>query len=139
MREKKLKKTDCLFRVWLAVTAALCICFSLNRSLSTGSGAGRSFGILLFILLDILFLLVYATENVYWISGISFEQAQKAGRTRRRNYAAKYLLVFLIMTALYLVYCFAPQSFWSHTAIRDSLAAGGAICAAALLTTGITL
>ena len=35
----------------------------------------------------VLAFMIYKTENIYWYTGVSFEEAQKAGSERRKKYA----------------------------------------------------
>lgn len=64
-------------------------------------------------LLDILILLymIYKTENVYWYSGIDYEDAVAAGSERRKLYAKKHVTSFLFLTILFVVYSLLAQFF----------------------------
>ena len=64
-------------------------------------------------LLDILILLymIYKTENVYWYSGIDYEDAVSAGSERRKLYAKKHVTSFLFLTVLFVVYSLLAQFF----------------------------
>lgn len=57
--------------------------------------------------LVILMLIIYLTERIYWLTGISFQQAQAAGRQKRKRLAYEQLMRFLYLLAIYLLWAFA--------------------------------
>lgn len=59
--------------------------------------------------IEVLMILIYKTEKVFWINGISFEEAVAAGSDRRRAYARRYVKLFGIMTAASFLYSFIAQ------------------------------
>lgn len=128
-----------LFFAWLFLFAALMVVYSLFPDKIPIRGVGKAAGIIIFAMLDLLYILIYVTQSVYWVSGVSYEDAAKAGASARKRYAMRYLLVFLGMTAAYLIYCFGLNAVWRASTIRDSMAAAVMICVAALGTMHIKL
>lgn len=59
--------------------------------------------------IEALMLLIYKTERVFWINGISFEEAVKAGSGRRRALAFKYVKFFGMFAAGFLLYSVIAQ------------------------------
>lgn len=62
-------------------------------------------------LLDILILLyiIYKTENIYWFSGVNYEDVVLVGSERRKIYAKKHVDRFMFFTVLYVVYTMLAQ------------------------------
>ena len=52
------------------------------------------------ISLDLLLLMIYRNEKVFWFTGITYEQALAAGSARRKSYAAFHLRAMGILTAV---------------------------------------
>lgn len=63
-----------------------------------------------------LSLMVYRTGYVYWINGISYEEALEAGEERRKQYAWNHVSIFSKFALFYLLYtmlaCFFHWSIW---------------------------
>ncbi len=133
MERQYQKKSYALFRVWLAAFAAAMIFFVLRREIFPLIGSGKNAGILSLVFLDLLFVLILATQSVYWIGGITFEEAAGADAGARRRFALRHLAVFLAATAVFLVYCFGMKNILQPDHTRDSLVAGGTVCAAAVI------
>ena len=57
----------------------------------------------------ILMFMIYKTEKVFWINGVSYEDAVEAGSERRRTYAMRYLKRFGIFAAGIFLYSFIAQ------------------------------
>ena len=57
----------------------------------------------------ILMFMIYKTEKVFWINGVSYEDAVEAGSERRRAYAMRYLKRFGIFAAGIFLYSFIAQ------------------------------
>lgn len=78
----------------------------------------------------LLMLLIWKTEKVFWINGISFEEAVTAGSGRRRAFAWKHVKLFGVVAILYLLFSLIAQllhfSFWIDIAVimMGCLAAG---------------
>ncbi|MGN0514899.1 MAG: hypothetical protein ACI4GD_11525 [Lachnospiraceae bacterium] len=48
--------------------------------------------------------LIYKNEKIYWYTGLSYEDAKKAGSEQRKEYAMKHFKRFGIFAGIYLVY-----------------------------------
>ncbi|MGN0328852.1 MAG: hypothetical protein ACI4D4_07705 [Lachnospira sp.] len=97
-----MKKSYVLFVVWLVLLCVLEVGLSiLPFSIGTMMRLelnGCS------IAIAILTLIIYLTQNVYWYTGISFEEAVTAGRERRCLYALKHLIRFGVFALAFLLY-----------------------------------
>lgn len=127
-----------LFYIWLSFFASAAVFYCTNPTCIPYLNAGKTLGTGIFIMLDLLFGLIFVTRCVYWISGITYEQAKKAGTCARRRYAGLHLLVYAAATVLYLVYGFGGVIRLGGV-MQDSLAAGGLVCAAVLCAKKIPL
>ena len=133
------KKSYKLFIAWMAFfTMALYVC-AVNEVNFFGLGMVRTNCIVLYVLLDLLMLLIYAMQSIYWINGMTYEQAAAASADERRRYAFRHLRIFLAATVLYIGYCCIPASVLFLGGIGDSIVAGGILCAAAIWTIPIHL
>lgn len=47
--------------------------------------------------------IIYKTENIYWFTGIIYEDAKNAGSVRRKQYALKHLKIFGKFTVIYML------------------------------------
>jgi hypothetical protein len=130
------KQSYRLFFAWMIGYVILLMAYPLS-GWNAPIGDGKVVGILTLAALDILFLLMWATQRIYWISGITYEAAEKAGPQARKAYARRHLTVFLVVTVLYLIYSFALPV--NTTVIWDSLIAGALVCVAVLATMRIHL
>lgn len=76
----------------------------------------RLIGNICTISLAVLAFVIYKTEYVYWYTGISFEEALKAGSERRKKYAWKHLVRFgsfaLIILGISVVSRFLHLNCW---------------------------
>lgn len=133
MAQEYKKESYGLFRAWLLLLAALAAVFSLFPGRFSPFGGARTIGIMVMCMLDLLFVLIVLTQSVYWLDGVSYEQAARAGASARRRYALWHLLIFLLATVLYLTYCFWPQAIWNTSSLNDSMTSGVLIAAAAAL------
>jgi hypothetical protein len=130
------KKSYQLFFVWMLGYVIVLMAYALS-GWNAPVGDGKVVGILTLAALDLLFLLIWATQRIYWISQVTYEAAEKAGPQARKRYALRHLAVFLVATVLYLIYCFAVPV--KTTVIWDSLIAGALVCVAVLATMRIHL
>ncbi len=140
MKKDHLKKSYKLFWAWTALFCIGLTVLSLQEPQPSYFGQMKTIGLVICLLLDLLFVLIYVTESVYWINGVTYEQAVQAGSQARRRYALRHLLCFLGATAVYILYCFLDKYYlhWGND-IRNALVAGGAVCIAALLTIPVKL
>lgn len=154
MEKQDTKQSEALFVIWRLVFAALLIYGTVCRPSVAGIGAIRTAGLWMCGMLDLLLLAVWVTGRVDWIVGSTAAEkpnrrqasgtAGAAGRYRtsdtdavselrtKRRLALRCLVCFLAATAVYAWYCFWLAPRMMPGAIRDSLTAGGVICAAAL-------
>lgn len=144
MRENSQKKpydtaSYVLFDIWLLLLGILLLPGSFGMLRLAGQGPVRSFGIVLYGMLDILFMIIYATKNVYWMNKITYEQAQKVSAKERRRYARRQLFIFLACTILYFIYCFVPGIFQTYSTVQDSFVMSGILCMAVLAASRIRL
>ena len=56
------------------------------------------------IMMNILMLIIEKTDSVYWINGVTFEVAEKAGYEKRMEFANAHLKTFTRFTVFYLVF-----------------------------------
>ena len=56
-----------------------------------------------------MMLMIYISEQVYWINGVTYEQAVEAGSGRRKLFARRHLVRFGICTAIYLLFAIVGQ------------------------------
>ena len=49
--------------------------------------------------------IMYKNEKVYWINGVSYEQAKDAGSERRKAFALAYLKIFGKFSAGFVLFC----------------------------------
>lgn len=134
------KKTYALFWAWLALLVAVIVFYMYGgRGYFPLIGAGKNLGIVVLLFLDLLFVIILATQNVYWISGVSYEAAAEAGEQARRRFALWHLLIFAVATILFLIYCFGMKGILLPDQTRDALVAGGAVCAAVVASSRVRL
>ncbi len=134
------KKTYTLFWVWLALLVAVCLFYMYGgRQYFPMIGAGKNLGIIVLVFLDLFFAMIMATQSVYWISGVTYEAAAEAGASARRRFALWHLVIFLVATILFLVYCFGIKGILMPDRTRDALVAGGMVCAAVVASSRVRL
>lgn len=141
LQEEKngLKKSYKLFWIWLALFAAILTVYSCFPRHFGNLSPGKTVGLLACGALDLLFLLIYVTGNVYWTGRVSYEEAALAGRRERKRYALCHLALFLGVTLLFILYCFWLPGYWYTSSTGDSMAAGAAVCMGALASGRIKL
>ncbi len=61
--------------------------------------------ILLNVALIFLFYIMYKTERIYWINGMSYEKAKSMTSEQRKKYALEHLKLFFKGTIISFVYC----------------------------------
>ena len=57
----------------------------------------------------LLMLMIYISEKVYWINGVTYEEAVEAGSARRKTFALRHLVHFGVFSAPYLVFTIVAQ------------------------------
>ena len=140
MNTRYQKKSYTLFRLWLLLLTAVILFYMYGgRAYFPMIGAGKNLGVIVLVFLDLLFVMILATQSVYWISGVTYEEAEEAGVSARRRFALRHLLIFLAATVLFLIYCFGMKGVFMPDQTRDALAAGGAVCVAAAASSRLRL
>lgn len=56
------------------------------------------------IMITLLTFIIYKTQNIYWFNGIEYEEALKAGESRRKAYAFKHFKYFSVLSIIVLVF-----------------------------------
>lgn len=133
----ELKKSYKGFVIWMIGYAALLLGLSF---LPTDDGAliVRLLMNMTAIAMAILTYTIYRTEQVYWYSGLSYEEAVQAGSERRKEYARKHFARFANFAGLYLAYTLISYLLNWHFMV-DVAVAGLGIIAVALSTIRIKL
>lgn len=62
---------------------------------------------IMIIEVDMLALVIYKTEKIYWYSGLSYEDAKKASPEQRKKYALAHVQRFSIAVGGYFIYSVA--------------------------------
>lgn len=57
------------------------------------------------IALLVLFYIMYKTESIYWINGMSYNNAKSMSSEKRKKYAWEHLIMFLQGSIISLIYC----------------------------------
>lgn len=127
MAGKSRKWTDVFFVLWLIFAAVVIVFLSVRTLPVTVFGKSKDFGLACLGLLDILGILMILTGRSDW-AGMSGKK--KRGRAE----AFWFLVLFLLGTAVYVVYCIADSRyfFWGND-IRNALVSGGIICSSFFL------
>lgn len=87
------RKTYRGFVIWLVVFVAIMffVCFLPVENIASMT---RLLANLCTIGMTQLTWMIWRTERVYWYSGVSFEEAEKAGSERRKEYAFRHFRLF---------------------------------------------
>lgn len=133
------KKSYKLFLVWVAALFVVLFWGAVKEINIGGIGVTKTNSLLACVMIDVLFLLIYLTQSIYWINGVTYEEAAQADAAARKRYAWRHLITFLAATAAYLIYCIAIADIVKLGSIGDSLVAGGMLCVAAITTIRIHL
>lgn len=139
MKEKheriNLKESYELFHIWLLSAAAILGMYALNPVKVSGLDTAEVYTILTLIMINLLYLLITVTGNVYWLPGISCDTAADAGKRKCRICGGKKLLIFIASAALYLCYCQYKQQAIVSSSINSAIA-GAVILGAAVIFSG---
>lgn len=135
---KEYRKTYRPFIAWiLLLFAVLLAAVILPAPFVSGETQTQITVIATLVMLDVLMLIIYRGEYVYWINGgPSFEQARDAGSAARKAYALAHLKPFLWATLVSAALMFASLLL-DWPVWTDALGACGALIIAALTTTRI--
>ena len=97
------KKSYKLFILWIVLLFVLLysvVFLDISDSLSI------KFEIMVLnIALLILFIIIYKTESIYWINGVSYKEAKAMTSEQRKYYAMEHLKLFLKGALVTLIYC----------------------------------
>ena len=86
----------------------------------------------------VLIWIIWRTESVYWINGVTFEQARDAGSERRRAFAAAHLKPFGLFALAYAAFS-AFMQLRGYSLVIDIAVFTVGIIAVAISTTRIKL
>ena len=113
------KKTYSLFIVW--VLFFFMILFGAVTMLQSVSIFPQIKLLIVFnvvnLLVALLCFLIYKTQYVYWISGISYDEANKASSSSRKLFAKAYLISFSKVLGIYFLYSLLAVGLRIHTLI----------------------
>lgn len=94
--EYKAKSYKLLTLFMVGFVASLILLVMVASKLSLGTAAMRGVSLLLVIFMPILMYVIYKTERIYWINGVTYEEAKSATSEQRRKYAMAHLKIFTI-------------------------------------------
>ena len=101
-RDRSMKKSYLGLVIWLIAYTAL---MTAGGFLPLGADLLiRVFMVFSAVSLVILMAMMYFMDTVYWMNGVSFEQALEAGIERRKRYAFLNLRLFGIFAIAYTLY-----------------------------------
>ena len=115
---------------YLALTLACC--FLPEKAMLRGVMQVMSLGV------AVLIYMIYVNEKVYWINGVTFEEALKATSAQRKAFALRHLKIFLWFAVPYFLFSCASYALEWSPWIDFAIGCVG-IIAAALFTIPIHL
>ena len=132
------RKTYRPFIVWIPLLCAVLLAAAiLPAPFVSGETQTRITVIATLVMLDVLMLIIYRGEYVYWINGgPSFEQARDSGSAARKAYALAHLKPFLWATLISAA-LMAASALMNWPVWTDALGACAVLVIAALSTTRI--
>ena len=110
------------FHIWLLVSVVILGCHALNPISFFTYNSVQSFCIFTFISIIVLCILAAYTGNVYWFSGISYEETEKAGKKACRKYGIWNLLIYLAAFVCYLFYCWLKSRAFVNSSTHHAIA-----------------
>ena len=122
MAGKTRKWTDVFLMLWLILAGGAIVFLSVRTLPVAIFGKSKDFGLVCLGLLNVLGILMLLTGRSDW-AGMSGKK--KRGRAE----AVRFLVCFLLGTAVYAIYCIADRRyfFWGND-IRNALVSGAVIC-----------
>ena len=69
------------------------------------------------VMITALMVVIRNTDSIYWINGVYFEDAEKAGYEKRMEFAQKHLDKFKKHTAVYTIFTFASYFIKSESPV----------------------
>lgn len=131
MKERVKKESYRIVICWLIVTAAVICWRSLYQPPAFYFSQAKDFALLLMGMLNLLYLLIVFMGTVYWLPGISYEEAKAAGLGASRRYGEVRLLCGCLTIMVYVFFCLADRRYlhlnsdiWSCTAAGIALILG---------------
>lgn len=103
-----LKKSYGGFALWMAGYVVLMLLIAFLPIKDAGLMV-RIFDFFTAASIEVLMLIVYKTEKVFWINGISYEDAVEAGSEKRRALALRFVKRFGALTAGIFLFSAAAQ------------------------------
>lgn len=113
-----------VFDCWLCLLAVLVAVYSFWKPGFITMGPEKTFGMMILIMTDLLFLLLILTEDRC--------RAVPDGVNNSKSGYLKGFLYFLAATVLYFIYCTEINRQYRFSGIWDSIASSLLFCAAAL-------
>lgn len=127
------------FCIWLWLVVLILGTYALNPEKIPGLDTAQVFCILVMGMTVILHIFVALTGNVYWLPGISFEEASLAGGKNCRIYGVWNLLIYTIALIVYLLYCQQASKAVVSSSIYNAIAGAVIFCAAVFFSSRIPL
>ena len=125
------------FHIWLWFTVLILGAYALNPEKIPGLDTAQVFCILVMGMIVILHIFVVFTGSVYWLPGISFEEASLAGVKNCRIYGVWNLLIYTIALIAYLLYCQQASKAVVSSSIYNAIAGAVIFCAAVFFSSWI--
>ncbi len=126
------------FNIWLLCVVLLILACSLWPDKIIQKNQVQTVGMIILIMIDFLYLLILASQSIYWTGQVQYKEAAQADAGARRWYAMRLFLCFAAGTIVYLMYCCVPGS-PSGVPATDAVAAASCICIPAVITMRIKL
>ena len=86
----------------------------------------------------ILCWMMYRNEKIYWINGISFEQAKRATSSQRKEYALWYLRKFGNAALIFLIFSI-PAQYFHLSIVLDTIVMTALLVAVAIKSLNVKL
>lgn len=125
------KESYRLYHAWLLLVFAVLAAYSLYPQRLLSFSSMETMILLLFLLLDLLFAVMYVAQSVYWMERVTYEDASRASAYERRRYAGLHFSLFFAALAVYFCYCLRTNDRPSSP-VNDSIAAGAVFAVAAV-------
>lgn len=102
------KKSYKLLILWFAFLFILLTSVNLIQVIYPDISTSIFIKILMMLLnvaLLVLFYLIYKTESIYWINGMSYDKAKSMNSEQRKKYAWDHLIIFFQAFIVSFIYC----------------------------------
>ncbi len=115
-----MKKSYLGFIIWLIAYSAL-VTTPVFLPIKDAAVLTRILLVFTAVAMVILMAMMYVWETVYWMSGVSYEQAVAAGSERRKRFAFLHLRMFGIYAVAYILFSVIAQflhfDWWVDTVV----------------------